>query len=60
MAKISRTKQTTRWIENNFFSDDKTRIYYCENCEQSMVTHFIKDFKFCPFCGFRATEVVSE
>ena len=58
--KKSRTKLTTRWIENEFFSDDKTRIFYCENCEKSMVTHWIKDFKFCPYCGARATEVVYE
>ena len=51
--KKSRTKLTTRWIENEFFSDDRTRIFYCEN-------HWIKDFNFCPGCGARATEVVYE
>lgn len=59
-CQVSRTKLTTRWIENEFFSDDKTRIFYCENCEKSMVTHWIKDFKFCPYCGAKATEVVYE
>ena len=58
--KKSKTKLTTRWIENEFFSDDRTRIFYCENCEKSMVTHWIKDFNFCPGCGARATEVVYE
>lgn len=56
----SRTKLTTRWIENNFFSDDRTRVFHCENCDGAMVTHWIKDFKYCPYCGGKVKEVVYE
>lgn len=58
MIKKSQTKLTTRWIENTYFPDDRCTVYNCENCGQSLVTDFIKRFKYCHGCGARVTEVV--
>lgn len=58
MIRKSQTKLTTRWIENEYFPDDRATAYYCEHCGKSLVTYYIEDYKYCHGCGAKVTEVV--
>ncbi len=48
---MSSTSLITKFIETDYFEDDKLHGYRCANCGFSFTSYFIKCHNYCYNCG---------